>query len=157
MCDDHWNNGNNFYLYFNSTDKLNYKFFFIPYDYDNTLGTSWNIGIMNDPGRQDPYNWGDTGLLMERLMRFDEFRQIYKNALQELVSEENGLFYVDASIQRIKAWQDKIAPYVSNDTGEDMDIYDQAPGWGNNQGYRLLTKGNNNFFQVKAETVNKMK
>ena len=90
-------------------------------------------------------------------MRFDEFRQIYKNALQELVSEENGLFYVDASIQRIKAWQDKIAPYVSNDTGEDMNIYDQAPGWGNNQGYRLLTKGNDNFFQVKAETVNKMK
>jgi hypothetical protein len=94
---------------------------------------------------------------MERLMRFDEFRQIYKNALQELVNAENDLFYVDASIARIKAWQDKIAPYVSNDTEEDMYIYDQAASWGNNQGYRLLTKGNDNFFQVKAETVNKMK
>ena len=157
MCDDHWNNGNNFYLYFNTTDKLNYKFFFIPYDYDNTLGTSWNIGVMNDPGRQDPYNWGDTGLLMERLMRFDEFRQIYKNALQELVSPENDLFYVDASIARIKAWQNKIAPYVSNDTGEDMSIYDSACGWGNLHDYKLMTKGTKNFFQTKAQTVNNMK
>ena len=158
MCDDYWNNGNNFYLYFNTTDKLKYEFFFIPYDYDNTLGTSWKIGIMNDPGRQDPYNWGDTGLLMERLMKFEEFRKIYKNALQELVAEENGLFHVDASIARIKAWQEKIAPYVSNDTGEDMSIYDQAaPEWGDGKGYKLLTKGSQNFFQVKAETVNKMK
>ena len=111
---------------------------------------------MNDPGRQDPYNWGDCGLLMERLMRFDEFRQIYKNALQELVSEENGLFHVDASIARIKAWQEKIAPYVSNDTGEDMEIYDAAASWGNLQDYKLLTKGSRNFFEVKAQTVNAM-
>ena len=157
MCDDHWNNGNNFYLYFNSTDKFEYQFFFLPYDYDNTLGTSWHIGVMNDPGRQDPYNWGDTGLLMERLMRFEEFRQIYKNALQELVAEENGLFHVDASIARIKAWQEKISPYVWNDTEEDMYIYDEAASWGNLQGYKLLTKGNNNFFEAKAATVNSMK
>ena len=157
MCDDHWNNGNNFYLYFNTTDQFEYEFFFIPYDYDNTLGTSWNIGIQNDPGRQDPYNWGDSGILMERLMRFDEFRQIYKNALQELVSPENDLFYVDASIARIKAWQNKIAPYVSNDTGEDMSIYDSACGWGNLHDYKLMTKGTKNFFQTKAQTVNNMK
>lgn len=157
MCDDYWNNGNNFYLYFNTTDKLDYEFFFIPYDYDNTLGTSWQIGVMNDPGRQDPYNWGNTGLLMERLMKFDEFRNIYKDALQELVASDKGLFHVDASIARINAWQARIAQYVSNDTGEDMKIYDQAaPSWGDGKGYKLLTKGSKNFFQVKAETVNKM-
>ena len=157
MCDDYWNNGNNFYIYFNTTDKYDYEFFFIPYDYDNTLGTSWNIGVMNDPGRQDPYNWGDTGLLMERLMKFEEFRMIYRNALKELVDPANGLFHVDASIARIKAWQDKIRPYVGNDTGEDMEIIDEAASWGNMHHYKLLTKGNDNFFQVKAETVNRMK
>lgn len=156
MCDDYWNNGNNFYIYFNTSDKFEYKFFLIPYDYDNTLGTSWNIGKMNDPGRQDPYDWGDRGLLMERLMKFDEFRQIYKKALQELVAEENGLFHVDASIARIQAWQNKIKDYVSNDTGEDMYIYDDAASWGDLQGYLLMTKGYNNFFQVKTETVNNM-
>ena len=94
---------------------------------------------------------------MERLMRFEEFRQIYKNALKELVAAENGLFHVDASIARIQAWQNKISDYVWNDTGEDMYIYDEAAYWGNNQNYKLLTKGYGNFFQVKADTVNSMK
>ena len=70
---------------------------------------------------------------------------------------ENDLFYVDASIARIKAWQNKIAPYVSNDTGEDMSIYDSACGWGNLHDYKLMTKGTKNFFQTKAQTVNNMK
>lgn len=157
MCDDMWNNGNNYYLYFNTTDKFDYKVFFIPYDYDNTLGTSWNCGIITDTGRQDPYNWGDTGLLMERLMRFDEFKQIYKNALKELVAEENDLFHVNASIPRINAWQNSIRNYVSNDTGEDMSIYDAAAYWGNNQDYKLMTKGSKNFFQAKTDTVNSMR
>ena len=157
MCDDHWNNGNNFYLYFNSQDKFEYKLFFLPYDYDNTLGTSWNIGVMSDPGRQDPYNWGDTGLLMERLMKFDEFRQIYRKALQELVDPEKELMDTDASMARIKAWQDRIQPYVSNDTGEDMEIYDQAASWGNLKNYKLMTKGSNNYFEVKTQTINSMK
>lgn len=60
MWDDYWNNKNNFYIYFNSSDKNNYKFFFIPYDYDNTLGTSNNCGVQSDSGRQDPLNWGNT-------------------------------------------------------------------------------------------------
>lgn len=156
MCDDHWNNGNNFYLYFNSKDKFDYQLFFLPYDYDNTLGTSWHIGVTSDPGRQDPYNWGDTGLLMERLMRFDEFRKIYRDALQELVDPENGLMGTDASMARIKAWQERISPYVSNDTGEDMSIYDKAADWGNLHDYKLMTKGNNNYFEVKTKTINSM-
>ena len=30
MWDDYWNNTNNFYIYFNSTDKYDYEFFFLP-------------------------------------------------------------------------------------------------------------------------------
>jgi spore coat protein CotH len=157
MWDDYWNNCNNYYIYFNSSDKENYKFFFIPYDYDNTLGTSHSLGIQTDAGRQDPYNWGDTGLLMERLMKFEDFRQIYKDALQELVDPANGLFHMDASVPRIKAWQDKIAPYVSNDTGEDMRIEDRPANWGNHGEYRLMDTGSNNYFRVKTETINRMK
>ena len=99
MCDDMWNNGNNYYLYFNTTDKLDYEVFFIPYDYDNTLGTSWRIGKMDDPGRQDPYDWGDTGLLMDRLMKFDDFKKIYKDALQELASADKNLIHANAAYQ----------------------------------------------------------
>ncbi|MGM9738750.1 MAG: CotH kinase family protein [Candidatus Cryptobacteroides sp.] len=152
MWDDHWVNGNNFYVYFNSMDQYDYKFFLIPYDYDNTLGTSGLI----DAGRQNPYEWGEVGHLMKRLMKFDEFRQIYKNALLELIDPSRGLFHIDASLSRIKAWQDRIRDYVSNDTGEDMSIYDQPASWGNHGEYRVMETGPNNFFTVKAGVIKSM-
>ena len=154
MWDDHWNNGNNFYIYFNTTDKFDYKVFFLPYDYDNTLGTSSNCGVISDSGRQDPYNWGDSGLLMERLMKFSDFKQMYKNALQELVDPTKDLFDMLSSVARIKLWQQNIAPYISNDTGEDMLIEDKPAYWGNKHDYRLMDTGSNNFFRVKTETIN---
>lgn len=157
MWDDHWNNGNNYYLYFNSTDKYEYEFFFLPYDYDNTLGTSSACGVIKDSGRHDPYNWGDSGLLMERLMKFDEFRQIYRDALKELADPSKELFHANASIPRIKAWQSRIAPYISNDTGEDMEIKDRPASWGNHGEYRLMDEGINNFFAVKTGVIENMR
>lgn len=153
MWDDHWNNGNNFYLYFNSKDKYDYKVFFIPYDYDNTLGTSSSCGIISDSGRHDPFNWGDSGLLMERMMKIGEFRDIYAGALAGLIDSDGSLFCIDASIARIKAWQKSIAPYVSNDTGEDMGISDSPAWWGNHSEYRLTERGGNNFFSVRASAI----
>lgn len=157
MWDDHWNNGNNFYLYFNTTDKYAYKVYFLPYDYDNSLGTSSNCGVISDSGRQDPYNWGDNGLLMERLMRFSDFKLAYKNALLELTDPAKDLFDMESSVSRIKLWQQNIAPYISNDTGEDMKIEDKPASWGNHGEYRLMDTGSNNFFRVKTETIKKMK
>lgn len=153
MWDDMWVNGNNYYLYFNTQDKYAYKVFMLPYDYDNTLGTSH---LMGDSGRQDPLNWGDKGLLMERIMKFDDFKEMYKTALKELVDPANNLFHMDASVPRIKAWQEKISPYVSNDTGEDMEIKDRPASWGNHGEYRLMDTGSNNYFKVKTETINKL-
>lgn len=153
MWDDHWNNGNNFYLYFNSTDRSQYKVFFIPYDYDNTLGTSLQCGIQNDSGRHDPYNWGNDGALMKRLVKFEVFRNMYKEALMELIDPENGLFDMEASRARIRKWQSKISPYISNDTEEDMEIFDHPAYWGNHSEYRLLDPGSNNFFKVKADVI----
>ena len=157
MWDDHWNNGNNFYMYFNSYDKYNYKFFLIPYDYDNSLGTTLDCGVQSDAGRHDPYNWGDKGVLMKRLMKHQEFRDIYKNALLELIDPAKGLFDVDASVARIEAWQAKVREFVPNDTGEDMEIKDRPASWSSHGEYRLLDKGSNNFFKVKAEAIRKMK
>lgn len=154
MWDDMWNGGNNYYIYFNSTDLYNYKFYFIPYDYDNTLGT----GNGYDPGRQDPYKWGDRGLLMKRLMKFPEYRAIYRDALKELADEGKGLFHHDASVARIRAWHEMISPYISNDTGEDMKIEDRPAPWGNHGNYRILSGGeDNNFFKVKTSTIKAMK
>ena len=152
MWDDMWNNGNNYYLYFNSTDKNDYKVFMIPYDYDNTLGTSH----IYDAAKQDPYNWGDKGILIERMMSIEEFRNIYRDELKRLVDPANGLMDQATATQRIKIWQSKIQDYIKNDTGEDMEIKDRPASWGNIGDYRLMST-NNNYFTEKAKTINNLK
>ncbi|HMI06366.1 MAG TPA: CotH kinase family protein, partial [Flavobacterium sp.] len=51
MWDDYWVNANNFYFYFAGNGKA----YFIPYDYDNTLGTSL---LLQNSGLQNPLIWG---------------------------------------------------------------------------------------------------
>lgn len=158
MWDDYWNNSNNYYMYFNSSDKDNYKFFFIPYDYDNTLGTSLNCGVQDDAGRHDPLNWGDSSKhpLIGKLLQFDDYRKIYVDALNELCAEQNGLFHYRASMSRISSWQQMVGSYVENDTDEDCKIEDKPASWGNHHEYRLMTNdANTNFFKVKASSVPK--
>ncbi|MCQ2166159.1 MAG: CotH kinase family protein [Bacteroidales bacterium] len=154
MWDDYWNNANNYYIYFNTTDRDKYKFFFIPYDYDNTLGTSHNCGVQTDSGRQDPLHWGnDNHPLIAKLLQFDDFRAIYRNALLEISDQGSAYFGQAASAARIRAWESMIAPYVPNDVGEDMVIEDRPAYWSNHSEYRLLDSGSNNFFKIKSETI----
>lgn len=147
MWDDYWNNCNNYYLYFDSSDKYDYHFWFIPYDYDNTLGTSQGM----DAGRQNPLHWGNDGNpLIAKILSYPEWKAKYIGYLKELCA---GDFSYAASLARIRAWQALVAPYVSNDTGEDMVIEDRPASWGNHPEYRLLQDGTNNFFRVKASVV----
>ncbi len=149
MWDDYWCNQNNYYIYFNSNDKYDYQFFFIPYDYDNTLGTSNII----DAGRQDPTRWGDNSRkLISKLLEFPKYRKIYLDALHELCNDDN-LFGINGSMQRIATWQNLIRPYVANDTGEDMTIEDKPASWGNHAEYRIMSDGANNFFRVKKNSI----
>ena len=158
MWDDYWNNTNNFYIYFNSTDTEKYKFYLIPYDYDNTLGTSHNCGVQNDSGRQDPLNWGNnsTSPLISKVLQFEDYRKIYVDALNELCSS-SGEFYYTKAVARIKAWHAMIGNYVDNDTDEDTKIKDRPASWGNHSEYRLWesTDSNTNFFRVKAASIPK--
>ena len=156
MWDDYWNNSNNYYIYFNTSDKNDYKFFFIPFDYDNTLGTSSNCGVQSDSGRQDPLNWGNTNNqpLIGKILQFEEYRKIYVNALNELCDPANDLFYYTHSIARINGWHSMIRDYVDNDTGEDCEIKDRPASWGNIYDYRLLNVNSSmNFFKVKASSI----
>ena len=158
MWDDYWNNNNNYYIYFNTSDKSDYKFFFIPFDYDNTLGTSLNCGVISDSGRQDPLNWGDTNRnpLIGKILQFEEYRKIYVEALNELCDPANDLFYYTHSIARINGWHNLIRNYVVNDTDEDCEIKDRPADWGNIYDYRLLNASSSmNFFKVKAASVPK--
>jgi spore coat protein CotH len=156
MWDDYWNNCNNYYIYFNSSDKNNYKFFFIPFDYDNTLGTSNHCGVQSDSGRHDPLNWGDTNKnpLIGKILKYDDYRKIYVEALNKLCDPANKLFYYESSISRIEQWHNMIRNYVDNDTEEDCEIKDRPAGWGNIYDYRILNASSSmNFFKVKAASI----
>lgn len=150
MWDDHWNNGNNYYLYFNSQDKFSYKVYFLPFDYDNTLGTSNTY----DPAKQNPLQWGNMGKLMSRMMAIPEFREIYVSELKRLVASENGLMDFDSATGRIREWQGRIREYVPNDTGQDMETRDEPASWSNVK-YRLLGTSAN-YFSEKIRTINNL-
>ena len=153
MWDDYWNNTNNYYLYFTS-DPVNYKVWFVPYDYDNTLGTTIQCGVQSDAGRQSPLQWGsDDSPLMVKVLQNSEWKARYIQYLKELCA---GSFSQTASAERIKAWQGMIKQYVVNDTGEDMTVSDKPASWSNHGEYRLLENSSNNFFKVKAQSIDKL-
>ncbi len=153
MWDDFWGNTNNYYIYFNTSDLYDYKFFFIPYDYDNTLGTSASF----DPARQNPLQWGSNSRnLIARLLKISEYKKIYVDALKEICNSQEYM-EMTACINRIKGWHSMISPYISNDTGEDLVIRDIPASWSNYGHYRLLDSGSDNYFRVKAETISSIR
>ena len=155
MWDDYWVNTNNFYFYFASNGKA----YFIPYDYDNTLGTSLIVG---NSGLQDPLNWGPTSgrPLVTKLLAIPVFRDKFKNYISELANTNNDYFATSKSTARIIAWQAMIAPHITNATGEDLLIIDVPASWGNAPFYRLTSgnalggsNGNANYFSTKIQSI----
>ncbi|OHD56192.1 MAG: hypothetical protein A2014_03320 [Spirochaetes bacterium GWF1_49_6] len=141
MWDDYWINNNNYYLY----QHVSGKWEFIPYDYDNTLGTF--TGDIN--ATSDVFDWGGGGLgwgggsperpLIDKILSIPEYRQAYSNYIAMLIDPSQGLFDAAASIARIKEWQTMIAPYIENDTGSAQKIKDRPADWGHCHYYRLVT------------------
>ena len=155
MWDDYWNNANNYYIYFNARGTSGYKFYFIPYDYDNTLGTSMRSGVQNDAGRQDPLHWGnDNNPLIARILKFDEFKAKYIAFLKELIDSKYALMDRSSAQARIRGWQSRIEQFIDNDTGEDTVIEDKPASWGNHSEYNLLKNNSDNFFNAKAASIN---
>ncbi|WP_309640486.1 CotH kinase family protein [Flavobacterium sp.] len=155
MWDDYWANGNNFYFYF----APNGKAYFIPYDYDNTLGTSQ---IVSNAGTQNPLTWGNMTErpLITKILAIPQYKTMYKNYITELNNANNDYFHSTKSIPRIQAWQNMIYPFVWNATGEDMQIGDTPASWGNQPNYRVKTGnssgGNNgpaNYFSSKTASI----
>ena len=148
--DDYWVLGNNYYMYFDLDGKMQW----IPYDYDNTLGTSL---MMSDSGKQNVLRWGkfdNSRPLIFRILSVPEYRAKYITHLNELLDQQRNLFDEQKSIARIKAWHQLIAAHVPNDTGEDMVIADRPASWGNASYYRLLSGDEStNFFKSKANAI----
>lgn len=154
MWDDYWNNFNNYYLFFNSNDLNDYKFYFIPYDYDESLGRTSACGVQKDAVTHDPLAWGrPENNLISKIISFPNFREIYVNALHDIASPALGLLDYDYSVQRIQKWHSLIENYVSNDTEEDMLIEDLPGKYSDQQDYKLWTDGAMNYFRVKCKLL----
>lgn len=152
MDDDYWNNKNNYYFYFDKKGKC----YFIPYDYDNILGTN----CFSDTATRNPFGWNVTGYstpLVEKLLSVPEYKEKYAEYLLELCNES---YFVDESQDEIARLQFLIKDYIkSNDlTYSDTtdEIIDDVASWCSNRGkYKLLSGDETtNFFKAKAKTVN---
>ena len=160
MWDDYWINNNNFYFYF---DKETGKAYFIPYDYDNSLGVC-HLGV--DAGKANPFEWGNLTdgkhPLIQKILQVPEYMELYRQYLLEY-SNEDSYFDDDKSIARIKKWQSMIEPYLYSDNlvYQDTTSYleDRTNAtWGDTyKDYKLITPGEWNFFTVRQNAIKNAK
>ncbi|MFT6866206.1 MAG: spore coat protein H [Cyclobacteriaceae bacterium] len=98
----HWDNyginQNNFYLYENPDDG---KFYYIPYDLDNTLGVDW---FDVDWAEWNIYEWfRDDRPLTKRIMEVDRFRAQFSQIIYGLLSNQFSPQILKPRIDQLKA------------------------------------------------------
>ena len=153
MDDDYWNNKNNYYFYFDKKGKC----YFIPYDYDNILGTN----CFDDTATKNPIAWGRDGVnapLIEKLLSVPEYKKMYVDYLLELSEETSFVTGSQVEIQRLQAL---VKDYVRSDSDNlryydtSNDISDNAAPWCSNYGkYKLLSGDEQtNYFMAKAKSI----
>ena len=161
MWDDYWINNNNYYFYF---DKKTGKAYFIPYDYDNSLGVS-HMGV--DAGTHNPLVWGNltdgNHPLIQKILQVPEYMNAYKYYL-DLYSNENSHFDDDKSIAQITKWQEMIKPYINSpnlryhDTTSYLEDKSATDSWADTyRPYTLYTPGEWNFFTVRQAAIKNAK
>ena len=151
MWDDYWVNKNNYYFYFDKGGKA----YFIPYDYDNILGTN---GCNTDAGTKNPLNWGSltdgSRPLIQKILQVPEYMEAYKEYLIEY-SNEDSYFDDDKSIAQITRWHNMFKDHIASD---DLAYYskleDKPASWGTPYvPYTVYTPGKMNYFTVRQKAI----
>ena len=151
MWDDYWVNKNNYYFYFDKGGKA----YFIPYDYDNILGTN---GCETDAGTKNPLEWGSLTNgerpLIQKILQVPEYMEAYKEYLIEY-SNEDSYFDDDKSIAQITKWHNMFKDYIASD---DLAYYskleDKPASWGTPYvPYTVYTPGKMNYFTVRQKAI----
>lgn len=159
MWDDYWNNNNNYYFYFDKDGKA----YFIPYDYDNILGTN---GIWIDAANRNPVNWGPYDgrhPLIEKILKVPAYLEKYKKYLIEFSDSSSGFDYSKASAKIVK-WQNMVRPYIAADKysscklhfRDTSSIFQDVPAsWGKPYiEYKILEDSDMNYFKVRQKIIN---
>jgi spore coat protein H len=147
--DGFWGNGNNFFVYIDESEVM----YFIPYDTDNTLGTSLLVG---DTGTRDPLEFtsaNNAPLLVQKILAIERYRSEYKGYLKDLVTE-SGLMIAEDSLPWIESVHRLIRDDLQNDTGDNQIISDRPASWGNQSSYRIfdLASGKN-WYETRRNAV----
>ena len=161
MWDDYWINNNNYYFYFDKDGKA----YFIPYDYDNILGTN---GCSTDAAKKNPLEWGNLNdgnhPLIQKIMKVPEFVNKYKEYLIQFSNAESGFDYTKASA-KIRTWQNMIKDYIGataytdgvcklaweNTKGSFEDV---VADWSSPKvDYKLLEDNEYNYFKVRQNVI----
>ena len=152
MDDDYWGNGNNYYLYFDTADKKSKngkekkasgKVYFIPFDYDNTLGCSIHEGgFLNNPLE---WGQGEKRPLMDKMLLVPEYKERFIELLLE-VSAKDSYWNFDSCSKQFLYWKTMLEPYLAS---RDLDNRISAKFWGDYTwrpgGYSVTSRMNNVF------------
>lgn len=118
-----------------------------------SLGNS-RKDVLTDPGRQDPYNWGkQTTPLIIRLLQIPEYKEIFRNALMELVMPEAYLFEPGISTAIVGDFMYQASFHSGTDTGINKGTKDRPAQWSSCQDYRISSADAGNFFEIRSETI----
>lgn len=111
MDDDYWGNANNYYLYFDNGSGGSGKCYFIPFDYDNTLGAS----ITGDKVYTNPFEWGNGNdrPLLDRLLEVPEYAEKMRKTLLEVSSQaSDSPWNKENCFDLWNKWHNQVRPYV---------------------------------------------
>ena len=153
MDDDYWGNKNNYYLYFDTGKNGSGKVYFIPFDYDNSLGNS----IFEGGFKQNPMEWGRGAdrPLMDKLLQVPEYKQKFREYLLEVSSNEYWSY--ERCSRQFLDWGQMCRPYLFspdldfNYIGVNYFFTDMI--WGN-PGYSLVNE-HNNLYDATRESFEK--
>lgn len=154
MDDDYWANSNNYYLYFGTDKNGAKKVYFIPFDYDNTLGHSINGD--KDGTRHDPMDWGrgKNSPLMDKLLSVPEYKEKFKEALLEVC--QNEYFTFERCSKMFLDWGAMVSPYINSPdlcyTGLGVNQFADWGTW-NQEGCSLTNKSNNFFDDTRRAVI----
>ena len=147
--DGFWGNANNYMFYVDEQEVIH----FIPFDTDNTLGTS---AIVQDAGEQAPAQFGvsaNTPRLITKILAVDAFLGEFLRNTQALVNED-GLMTQTDSVTFISQIHELIANELPNVTNQNDEIIDRPASWGNQSQYRLFALDTGkNWYSTKLASV----
>ena len=129
--DNYWSNGNNYHLFLHPDT---HRWIYIPYDFDNTLGVSWDYGAVNWATRSI-YNWpnytGNTPLAT-KIMAVPEFRNRYSFYMKQILNTVYSNSLLRSSLYFSRSNMSAPLPFQEVNSVTNMKVAEKNfyAGWG---------------------------